>query len=354
MPLHGRSNETITANTTSTAVNTKGAPLYTHVLVKGGGKVGVVSGGNSHSTNTTANGRVGITSGMWENATVGAFYPLEADAIFGVTPGSQQTNRTNGRKINHAGWNQFTVFSGPVTGATILTNAGVFKNGESVSVTNGSIANTGFVGSPNATLIITTNSSGNAVSLAVGSPFGGGNGFTNSTNLALSYDRQKWVSTVALSAGNGYNNTDYLTVSNGASLVIPATITFSTNTAGGFTGGTLTVANSGLFANTIGAGGANLVLAVVNSSGGTTTAGNSVTTGFTVTLANSSGTLTANVQLGGRAGRVQWECLVATGSLGAQTAGFGQEVASAVAANVVHFANSAQEGLWIPNSNTTI
>ena len=343
MPLHGRNNQTITANSISTAANTSGAPLYTNVLVKGGGKVGTVSGSNSKSTNTSANGRVGVASGMWENTTVGVFYPLEADAIFGVTPGSQIQNRATGRKINHAGWNQLTVFSGPVVSATVLTNSGTFKNGESISVTNGSIATSGFVGSPNATLIITTNSSGNAVSLAVGAPFNGGNGFTNSTNIVLAYDRQKWVTTVALSAGNAYNNSDYLVVSNGAALSVPAKITFSTNTAGGFTGGTLTVANSGLYGNNIGAGGANLVLAVVNSTGGTTTAGNNLTSGFTVTLANSSGTLTANVILGGRAGRVQYECLVAMGSLGAQS--------SAVAAvnSTVQFANTAQEYLWIPD-----
>ncbi|AGS80948.1 hypothetical protein [Caulobacter phage Cr30] len=97
-------------------------------------------------------------------------------------------------------------------------------------------------------------------------------------------------------AGASYTNGDIVRVSNGA---VNATFTVSTNTGGSIT--SLTSTNNGAgFINV-----ATAVVAVTNSSGGTTT--------------GSSATFV--LRLGGRAGRVNYETLVAMKTIaGANTA----------------------------------
>lgn len=102
------------------------------------------------------------------------------------------------------------------------------------------------------------------------------------------------VLTVAKNAGgSGYVNNEVVTLSNG---VVNATATITTNSTGGVTALTLTNGGSG-FANT-----GHIVIQVANS----TAASNS-------TNGNTSGgsSLTLTITLGGRAGRVNRETLVA-------------------------------------------
>ena len=112
------------------------------------------------------------------------------------------------------------------------------------------------------------------------------------------------VSAVYTNTGTGYNNNDIL-VAKSPVAGGNAAFSISTNSTGGAVTLTLTTAGFGFNNATI----PTSNLFVTNATGGTA-AGNTTTTYFTVTA-------------GGRAGRVQYETLVAMGSLGAQTASYG-------------------------------
>ena len=117
------------------------------------------------------------------------------------------------------------------------------------------------------------------------------------------------VSIAANATLTAYVNTDIITVTSPATGGTNATITFTTNSTGGSL--TFTVANPGNGFDLVTIPTSNI--SITNSTGGTAT-GNTTTTNLVVTA-------------GGRAGRVQYETLVAMGSLGAQTAAFGTPAA---------------------------
>lgn len=97
----------------------------------------------------------------------------------------------------------------------------------------------------------------------------------------------------------GYNNNDILTVTSAQSGG-NSTINFSTNSTGGSLTFTITTPGAGFTNSTINS--SMSLMSITNSTGGTA-AGNSSVTNITVTV-------------GGRAGRVMTETLVAFGSLG--------------------------------------
>lgn len=113
------------------------------------------------------------------------------------------------------------------------------------------------------------------------------------------------ISIVANTTLVGYVNTDVISVTSPATGGANASVTFTTNSTGGSLTFTITNPGSGFDLVTI----PSSNIAVTNSTGGTAT-GNATATGFAVTV-------------GGRAGRVSYETIVAMGSLGAQTASFG-------------------------------
>ncbi len=108
-----------------------------------------------------------------------------------------------------------------------------------------------------------------------------------------------------------YNNNDIIVVKSPATGGTNATITFTTNSTGGSL--SFTIANPGSGFNLVTVPTSNI--SVTNATGGTA-AGNTTTTNFTVTV-------------GGRAGRIHYETLVAMGSLGAQTAAYGTPATTA-------------------------
>ena len=163
-----------------------------------------------------------------------------------------------------------------------------------------------------ATVTITTNAAGLISSLALTDP---GYGFTNVASLTVTFNREKHVTAVT---GNtnaavvGYDNTSIVVISNGT---VNATASLSTNATGGLS--SVTVTSKGLFANTKTAG--QLAFTVGNSSSNSTFTGTtgivgntSTATAFSATLGtSSSGSLTGLITLGGHAGRIQYESLVA-------------------------------------------
>lgn len=225
MAQWGRNDQSVTANSTTTAESSNGAPIGTYTLVKGD-QIGRVDGANAHFGNTSPGSRANVDVRMFGNTVPGAFITGQAVGVFGVDTTEQAVNRTNGRTINHAGW--------------VVRRAGT-----------GSITSVSISGTPTAY--------NNADIITVKSPQAGGN----------------------------------------------STITFTTNSTGGAL--TFTIANPGAGFDLATIPTSNI--SITNSTGGTA-AGNSTVSGLVVTA-------------GGRAGRVQFETLVAMGTLGAQTAAFG-------------------------------
>ena len=292
MPLWGRNDQAVTVS--ANVESTTGAPIGTYTAVKLGG------GANAHYGNT-AGSRANVDVQMFNNASPSAFLANVAVGVFGVSATEQANNKSNAKEHGaHAGWNLRRAGTGPVVSATGTGGLNI-ANGETVTVSNGS---------SNATLTLTSNATGNIATVAVTS---GGGGWTNTAIAVIGFNRQRHLAEVKYTGtATGYSNTDVITVSNA---VTNATATVTTNATGGTL--TFTISNVGLFSNT--QSNTNLVVTIANSTGGASD-GSGAT--FTANIAPStSGTIT--LTLGGRAGRVQYETLVAMGSLGAQTAAYG-------------------------------
>jgi hypothetical protein len=306
MAKFGRNDQPVTANSTTTVESTTGAPIGTYALVKAGG------GPNAHFGNTSPGSRAATDVNMFNNVSSGAFITGATVGVFGVSAAEVANNNTNTamEHVTHAGWNVRRAGTGPVVGITITANHGPFKNGETFSVSNGTI---------NAVVNAVTNATGNLVSFTISNQ---GYGFVNAGSVVIYPNRTKWLSAITVSGtANGYSNTDVIVASNGT---VNATATISTNTTGGFVTGNVTITNIGMWANT--ANNNTVVFAVLDANGAPTT-GNGAS--FTATLANSAVTPTLAAVLGGRAGRVHYETLVAMGSLGAQTAAYGTPTTTA-------------------------
>ena len=295
MPLWGRNDQAPSASANVQTSN--GAPIGTYTAVKLGG------GANAHFANTDGS-RANVDIQMFNNATPGAFMGGVAVGVFGVSATEQANNKVNASEHGaHAGWNLRRAGTGPVVSFAISAggSGSGFANGETIAVSNGT---------SNAIGTITTNATSNMVSIAVTS---GGAGFTNAAMAAIGFNRQRHVDEIVYTGtATGYSNTDVITASNG---VVNATATVATNATGGSL--TFTITNPGLFSNT--AANNTVVVTIANSTGGAS--GGSGAT-FSANLASSTGG-TVTVALGGRAGRVHHETLVAMGSLGAQTAPYG-------------------------------
>jgi hypothetical protein len=233
---------------------------------------------------------------MFGNTTVGAFIPNQIVGVVSVNAASHVA----GDGITHTGWQVKRSGTGPVVSIAVGAQAGQFANGETVKISPTAGANV-----VNATAFVTTNATGNIVSMSVKT---GGSGWTNSTNFTYTWNHDvQWISNVNIGvAATGYTVGNMLVFSNG-------TVNALANiTSASITNGTVTVLNSGLFANTVGTG--NIVVTMVNSTMGATLTGNTTVSSFSLLLANSSGAPTITAKAGGRAGRIHFETLVAGGS----------------------------------------
>ena len=312
MAQWGREDTSVHVTGATTKETSNGAPIGTSWLVKNG-KTANTAANVAHTANahkgTTADGtRAGVDATMFGNVTPSAFVKNMTVGIFGVDQTEMQVNRTSGRTVANPGWVKRTVGTGGVASVTAAVSAGVrFANGETVTLTNGTSSGI---------LTVVTNATGNVTSLTVTDP---GSGWTDTTMIAKAWNHDvQWIANVqaTLATCGGFNNTDLILVSNGT---VNAVANINTDTTGNVGNASFTILTylsnkGGLFQNTVGL--SNLVIAVVNATYGTTTAGNSDVTGLSAKLANSSGSPTLTITLGGRAGRVQNEVLVAMRTLG--------------------------------------
>lgn len=163
MPLWGRNDQAVTANSTTTKETSNGAPIGTYTAVKAGG------GANAHFGNTSAGSRAATDVAMFSNATPGAFLSGVAVGVFGVSATEQSNNTTNGKEAGaHAGWNLRRAGTGPIVSITANATLVGYVNTDVITVKTPAADGT------NATITFTTNSTGGSLTFTIANP---GSGF---------------------------------------------------------------------------------------------------------------------------------------------------------------------------------
>jgi hypothetical protein len=326
MPLWGRNDQSVTANSTTTVESSNGAPIGTYALVKGD-QINRVDGANAHFGNTSAGSRAGVDVNMFANTTIGGFIPNAAIGVFGLDAAemSVTTGSTNGIYRVATGGSGYGA-----NAAVTLTFANAYTN---VSVSNSTInttSNAGRVTSIQANGSITGINEVPVLTIAAPAAINitaNTTGVSNTTDTILvATANSKWqvgdrlyytvpAGNTAITGLTG-NSYYYVTFVNTTALAV-------SNTAGG--------ANANIAETRIGAG-------EVHTITGDTATGYLIPTGAKRKGAAHAGWVLRTEGTGGRAGRVQYETLVAMGSLGAQTAAYGTpaNVADGADDNIFH------------------
>lgn len=313
MPLWGRNDQAVTASAVTTVESSNGAPIGTQALVKsGGGNSSVrVDGANAHFGNTSAGSRANVDVAMFGNTTMSAFVPGVAVGVFGVD--TSEVNVTNGAIALTYVTTSGSGYASNTAAAVTLTfaNGGTDTASVNSTVTLGRVSalniNVAGSGYTKTTITSTTIAAPAAINITANSV-----GFSNTTDtLVVSTANSRWQVGDRL----------YYSVPTGNTPIAPLT-----GNAFYF----VSFTNSSTIAISATSGGANINItdARVTASGEThtirgDTAAGYVTVGGTFQGVAHAGWVLRTEGSGGRAGRVQYETLVAMGSLGAQTAAYG-------------------------------
>jgi hypothetical protein len=310
MSQWGRNDKSVTVTTSTTVETSNGAPIGTYALVKGGG------GDTAHQGNTNST-RANTDKNLFGNTTVGAFIPGVAIGVFGIDS-------------TEMGVNSGGLFDGIVVtgGSGYAANAAVtltVTQGGSSGVANAQVVNgrvtalkiqtrgSGYVTPPTASIAAPA-----AINITANSV-----GFSNTNDtIVVSTANSKWQvgdrlyysvptdnTAIAPLTGNSYY---YVSFANTTRIAI-STTPYGTNV--------------------------NITDTRVTSSGEIhTIRGDTATGALTVGGAKNDGAAHAGWVLrtegtGGRAGRVQYEVLVAMGSLGKQSAAYGTAATTADASD---------------------
>ena len=160
MPLWGRNDQAVTANSTTTRESSNGAPIGTWSLVKGD-QVGRTSGANANFGNTSPMSRANVDVRMFNNVTPGAFIPNQAVGIFGADATETGVNN-NAKGITHAGWLLRTAGTGPLVSFVINSTATAtgYNNADIITVKSQQAGG-------NATVTFTTNSTGGNLTFTI-------------------------------------------------------------------------------------------------------------------------------------------------------------------------------------------
>ena len=180
MPLWGRNDQAVTANSTTTRETSNGAPIGTYTAVKAGG------GANAHFGNTSTGSRAATDVAMFNNATPGAFLSGVAVGVFGVSPTEMSNNVLNNsvERGAHAGWNLRRAGTGPIISIAANATLTGYNNVNVINVKSPSADGT------NATISYVTNSTGGSLVFTITNPGSGFNlvtiptsniSFTNAT-----------------------------------------------------------------------------------------------------------------------------------------------------------------------------
>lgn len=305
MPLWGRNDQAVTANSTTTVESSTGAPIGTNALVKSGGENPSVrvDGANAHYGNTSAGSRANVDVSMFGNTTIGGFIPGKAVGVFGV-----DVSEVN---VANAPLAFVYVTSG---GSGYSANAVVTVNGSNATAVNSTIN--------------TTSNAGRVTSLTINAA---GDGYTSNPTLAVAAPGA--INITANSLGFS-NTTDTIAVTTANSKWQAGDRLFYSVPTGNtpiapLTGNAfyyVTFANTTRIAISATSGGANIDLtdARVTNPGEVHTIQGDTATGYATIGGTFKGVAHAGWVVrtegsGGRAGRVQYETLVAMGSLGTNT-----------------------------------
>lgn len=317
MPLWGRNDKAVTANSTTTVESTTGAPIGTYTLVKGD-QVNRADGANAHFGNTSAGSRALVDVNMFGNTTIGAFIPGAAVGVFGVDAAEMGVSSGNlaFAYVTNAG-------SGYAANATVTLTV---TNGGSSGVVNAAANATGKISQLN-------------ISTA-------GSGYITAPTIAIDAPTaQTFNANSAVTGGTGAGSNNIIALTTAGAFVAGDQVTYTVaagNTAiAGLTSGTtyfIQFANSTVVALATSSGGTRIALTKGATETGHTLQGITATGYVVVGGAKNEGVAHAGWTIrtegsGGRAGRVQYETLVAMGSLGAQTAAFGTPATTADASD---------------------
>jgi hypothetical protein len=157
MSLWGRNDKSVTANSTTTVESTTGAPIGTWVYVKGD-QVGRVNGANAHFGNTSPGSRANVDVRMFNNTTPGAFLSGQAVGVFGAD--AVETNVSNSSGISHAGWLLRRAGTGSIVSVGYTGTATGYNNTDVITVASP-------VAGGNASVTVSTNSTGGALVLSI-------------------------------------------------------------------------------------------------------------------------------------------------------------------------------------------
>jgi hypothetical protein len=306
MAQWGRNDHSVTANSTTTKETSNGAPIGTYALVKGD-QANRVNGANAHFGNTSPGSRAATDVNMFQNTTPGAFISGKAVGVFGVD--AVEMENVGGPLVEG-----YVTYGGTGYGANASVTLTVTSGGTS-GVANAFVTKTGANRGRVTQLKIQTAGSGYKANptVAIAAPaliiFNGNTAVDNTAHtIAFASANSRFqVGDALVYAGNatstpiGLNDnvTYYVSFANSSAVALAATPTGSN-------------------------------IAITQATGDDTTAGGATVQGLTATGyvvsggAKNHGVTHAGWVLrtegtGGRAGRVQYETLVAMGSLGTNT-----------------------------------
>lgn len=314
MAQWGRNDQAVTANSTTTVESSNGAPIGTYTLVKGD-QVSRVDGANAHFGNTSPGTRALVDSTMFGNTTMDAFIPGMAVGVFGVDTTEMgvsggpiaETYVTSGGSGYIANAVVTLTFANGVTNAVAVnsTAGSTGTNAGRITALNINAAGSGYTTNPTVTV--------SAPGLII---FNGNTSVTPNSSIGAF---------VAYASANSYLQVNDKVVYAGNATSSPVTLVDQRAYY-------ISFANSSGFKVSDSPGSANINFA--KASGDNTTANGATFQGETATgyvvvggthgkgVAH-AGWVVRREGSGGRAGRVQYETLVAMGSLGAQTAAYG-------------------------------
>lgn len=314
MAQWGRNDQAVTANSTTTVESSNGAPIGTYTLVKGD-QVSRVDGANAHFGNTSPGTRALVDSTMFGNTTMSAFIPGMAVGVFGIDTTEMgvsggpiaETYVTSGGSGYIANVAVTLTFANGVTNAVAVnsTSGSSGSNAGRITALNINAAGSGYTTNPTVTI--------SAPGLII---FNGNTGVTPNASIGAF---------VAYASANSFLQVNDKVVYAGNATSTPVTLVDGRAYYVSF-------ANSTGFKVSDTAGSANINFAKAsgdgNTAGGATFQGETATGYVVVGGTHGKGVAHAGWVVrregsGGRAGRVQYETLVAMGSLGAQTAAYG-------------------------------
>jgi hypothetical protein len=335
MAQWGRNDQSVTVTTSTTVETSNGAPIGTYALVKAGG------GDTAHQGNTNGT-RANTDKTMYGNTTISAFVPGVAVGVFGI---GANTTGDAGIEMALSSGTSNGIYRVQTGGTGYGANAVVtlsFSNGSSNalsanSTVSASGATAGRVTALTSNAIITgitgqvalaiaapaaINITANSTSFANGTVAGASN-----SSFIISTANTRWQVGDRLFYGVPAANTPIAPLTGNTYFYVSFANSTVIKLATTATGSNINITDTRV-----------LGAAETHTFQGDTATGTLEPSGAKIGGVAHAGWVLRTEGTGGRAGRVQYETLVAMGSLGAQTAAYGTPatVADGSDDNVVH------------------